>query len=94
MSMDQAVAETMRRLATLQSARTPSVDGLTRREREVAGLLALGRTNRQIAETLVVTEGTAENYVQRLLSKLGFKNRAQAAVWALERGLVTPPRSS
>jgi DNA-binding NarL/FixJ family response regulator len=50
-------------------------------------LLARGLTNRQIGEALVVTEGTAENYVQRVLGKLGVNNRAQVAVWAIERGL-------
>ncbi len=62
-------------------------EALTRRERDVVGLLARGFTNRQIAAALVVTEGTAENYVQRVLSKLGFNNRAQVAAWAVEHGL-------
>jgi DNA-binding CsgD family transcriptional regulator len=66
----------------------PGADGLTRRERDVVGLLARGLTNRQIAAELVVTEGTAENYVQRVLGKLGFNNRTQVAAWALERGLI------
>jgi non-specific serine/threonine protein kinase len=61
---------------------------LTRREREVVDLLARGLTNRQIASTLVVTEGTAENYVQRVLGKLGLGNRTQVAAWAHARGPV------
>jgi predicted ATPase/DNA-binding CsgD family transcriptional regulator len=69
-------------------------DLLTRREREVVGLLALGSTNREIAAELVVTEGTAENYVQRILGKLGFNNRAQIAVWAIEHGLGVRPKGS
>jgi len=64
----------------------PGADGLTRRERDVIGLLVRGLTNRQIASELVVTEGTAENYVQRVLSKLGFNNRTQVATWAVGRG--------
>jgi DNA-binding NarL/FixJ family response regulator len=60
---------------------------LTRRERDVVALLARGFTNRQIASSLVVTEGTAENYVQRLLTKLGFNNRAQVAAWAVQQRL-------
>jgi predicted ATPase/DNA-binding NarL/FixJ family response regulator len=64
-----------------------TTEALTRRERDVVGLLARGLTNRQIASTLVVTEGTAENYVQRVLGKLGFNNRTQVAAWALGRGL-------
>jgi predicted ATPase/DNA-binding CsgD family transcriptional regulator len=62
---------------------SPGRDGLTRRERDVVGLLARGLSNREIASTLVVTEGTAENYVQRVLGKLGFNNRTQVATWAL-----------
>lgn len=55
---------------------------LTRREREVAALLARGYTNRQISDALVITEGSAHLHVVRLLHKLGFHTRAQAAVWA------------
>jgi len=62
-------------------------DGLTAREREVAGLLAAGRSNRDIAQMLVITEGTVEVHVKYILSKLGFKSRAQVAAWANERGL-------
>jgi non-specific serine/threonine protein kinase len=69
----------------------PGAASLTRREREVVALLALGMTNRQIGEELVVTEGTAENYVQHVLVKLGFKNRAQIAVWAVENRLGRAP---
>jgi non-specific serine/threonine protein kinase len=67
------------------------LDRLTEREREVAGLLARGCTNRQIAEALVVSEGTAANYVQRVLNRLGFHNRAQVAAWAVEHGLHREP---
>jgi DNA-binding NarL/FixJ family response regulator len=63
-------------------------EALTRRERDVVGLVARGLTNRQIASTLVVTEGTAENYVQRVLGKLGLSNRTQVAAWAHGRGLI------
>ena len=68
-------------------AASPPADGLTRREREVVALLALGVTNRQVADALVLTEGTVENYVQRILGKLGFNKRAQIAVWAVGHGL-------
>jgi non-specific serine/threonine protein kinase len=61
---------------------------LTRREREVAALLARGYTNRQFAAALVITEGSAHVHVGRLLSKLRFHNRAQVAVWAVIHGLA------
>jgi predicted transcriptional regulator len=55
----------------------------------VAALVAAGRTNREVAEALVITEATAEVHVKHILSKLGFKSRLQVAVWAAERGLPT-----
>ena len=55
---------------------------LSPRELEVAGLVAQGLTNKQIAQTLFVSERTAENHVQHILTKLGFSNRSQIAVWS------------
>jgi DNA-binding CsgD family transcriptional regulator len=56
-------------------------DGLTSREREVAALIAQGKSNRAIAEALVVSERTAETHVGNILNKLGFSSRAQIAAW-------------
>jgi DNA-binding NarL/FixJ family response regulator len=67
-----------------------AVAGLTRREAAVAGLLARGYTNRMIAAALAVSERTVEGHVSNILAKLGFTSRAQAAVWAAERGLAPP----
>src|SRR5207302_775663 len=61
---------------------------LSRREQEVAGLIARGFTNRQIAAELVITEGTAANHVLHILTKLGVSSRSQVAVWAAEHGLL------
>jgi predicted ATPase/DNA-binding CsgD family transcriptional regulator len=69
-------------------ARTAALPvSLPRRERDVAALLAGGRTNREIAEALVISERTAGTYVQRVMNRLGLHNRAQVAVWAAEHGL-------
>ena len=76
------------------SRAAPMGEGLTRRERDVVDLLARGFTNRQISAALVVTEGTAENYVLRVLGKLGVKNRAQVAAWAVERGFGQSARAA
>lgn len=54
---------------------------LTRRQLQVAGLVALGWSNRQIAEELVITERTAESHVERIRARLGFRSRAQIAAW-------------
>lgn len=60
---------------------------LTEREREVAALIVQGRSNRAIAEELIVSERTIEKHVERIMSKLGFDSRSQIAVWAVEKGL-------
>ncbi|MBT9587936.1 response regulator transcription factor [bacterium] len=62
------------------------VDELTERESEILALIARGATNREIGEALHLTEKTARNYVARLLEKLGFSRRSQAAAYASHRG--------
>lgn len=62
--------------------------GLTEREREVAALIAQGKTNREIADTLVVSLRTIDTHVSTILSKLGVPSRSRIAVWAVEVGLV------
>lgn len=68
------------------AAATPTT--LTPREREVAGLVAEGLSNRQIAEKLFVSERTAETHIQNILMKLGFTSRAQVAGWVVREGLL------
>jgi predicted ATPase/DNA-binding CsgD family transcriptional regulator len=66
-----------------------STDGvLSRREREVVGLLATGLTNAEIASRLVLSEHTVHRHVANILVKLGARSRAAAAVTAAERGLL------
>lgn len=60
-------------------------DGLTAREREVAALVAEGKTNKAIAEQLVVSERTVEKHVENAMGKLGFASRSKLAVWAAEK---------
>jgi predicted ATPase/DNA-binding CsgD family transcriptional regulator len=59
--------------------------GLTRREMEIAGLLAEGLTNKEIAGRLVISQRTVETHVDRILGKLGFTSRLQVANWMAER---------
>ncbi len=61
--------------------------GLTPREREIAAMIAQGKTNREIAETLVVSERTVETHVTNVLTKLGFESRTRIAAWAVEKKL-------
>jgi predicted ATPase/DNA-binding CsgD family transcriptional regulator len=63
-------------------------DILTRREREVAKLLAAGYTDRQIAEELTITEGTTGVHVHHILEKLRLRSRVQVVDWALAQGLI------
>ena len=63
---------------------------LTPRELEVLGLLATGRTNQQIAQTLVISKGTVKVHVERIIRKLNVSDRTQAAVRAIEMGLLIP----
>ncbi len=58
---------------------------LTGREERVLSLVAEGRSNKQIANTLCLTEGTVKNYVSRIMEKLGARTRTELAVKALRR---------
>ena len=62
---------------------------LTRRERDVALMVARGMSNRQIASELVLAERTVEGHVENLRSKLGFHSRASVAAWVAANGLAT-----
>ncbi len=55
---------------------------LSKRELEAGGLVAQGLTDREIAARLVIAPRTAESHVQHILTKLGFRSRAQIAAWA------------
>ena len=63
-------------------------DGLTEREREVAALIARGRSNQEIANELVLSKRTIEVHVGNILAKLGATTRGQIAAWALRKGLA------
>jgi predicted ATPase/DNA-binding CsgD family transcriptional regulator len=61
---------------------------LSRREREVAAMVAAGLTNREIATRLFIAERTAEGHVERIRNKLGVRSRTEVATWAVAHGLV------
>jgi DNA-binding CsgD family transcriptional regulator len=64
---------------------------LSAREDQIAALVAEGLTNRQIAERLVISERTAQNHVQHILTKLGFSSRSQITAWRLSAKAWTQP---
>jgi len=73
---------------TTRQAAKATFGGLTRRERDTAGLVAQGKPNRAIARLLGIGQRTVEGYVASALAKLHFTSRTQLAVWASEQGLV------
>ncbi len=80
-----------RLLHQLSAPPGPAADGiehLTRREREVLDLIALGRSNKRIAAELEISEKTVKAHVGRVLAKLGVADRTQAAVLAVRRGIA------
>jgi DNA-binding CsgD family transcriptional regulator len=66
----------------------PEIARLTRRQRQVAALIAHGYTDRQIAQELVLTPGTASNHVANILRRLDCRSRAEVAAWAVRTGLL------
>ncbi len=77
---------------TPRQAARQEFGGLTRRERQVAAVVAHGLSNQEIADALVVSVKTVEAHVSRILSKLGFSSRAQIAAWAVDKGLAAAPQ--
>jgi DNA-binding NarL/FixJ family response regulator len=82
-------------LATTSPAQDPSRPvaplpaGLTPREAQVLSLIAAGRSNAQIGNQLVITEGTVKSHINHLLAKTGARDRAQAVTFAYQNGLGT-----
>lgn len=85
----KVVAELARRSAPVQAppADEKLLSELTDREREVLRLLSQGYSNKEIGESLYITEGTAKNHVSSVIDKLGLRDRTQAALWAVRHGL-------
>ncbi len=74
--------------AATESAASPLPDGLTPREAEVLSLIADGMSNAQIAQRLVVSEGTIKSHINHLFAKICARDRAQAVSYAYQHGLA------
>jgi DNA-binding NarL/FixJ family response regulator len=99
MGLEQAVAYALSEEETATLSSTPERSSalakqpngerpggmLTRREREIAALVARGMTNRQIAAELVISEHTVATHVRRILKKLGLQSRSQIGSWLAEQ---------
>lgn len=78
---------------SLVPAETAETPVLTRRELEVLQLVADGQSNKEIATTLFITEGTVKNHVHNALEKLQLENRTQAAAYIVRKGLGRSPKA-
>jgi DNA-binding NarL/FixJ family response regulator len=76
-------------VAAAHTSALAPVEPLSARELEVLALLAAGRSNKEIARALHVTEGTVKTHTNNLYRKLGARNRTEAVVYARDLGLVT-----
>ncbi|MEV1177118.1 LuxR C-terminal-related transcriptional regulator [Nonomuraea sp. NPDC049784] len=89
----EAIAYSMCETVQVAEPAREAASPLTRRELEIAQLVAQGMTNKAIASTLVIAQRTAEGHVEHILNKLGFNSRAQIAAWVGEQGQPLPGRS-
>jgi DNA-binding NarL/FixJ family response regulator len=72
---------------------SPDPNGLTARETDVLRLIVQGQTNREIAQTLFVTEATVKTHINRIFAKTGSRDRAAAVRYAYSRGIAERPTS-
>jgi DNA-binding NarL/FixJ family response regulator len=84
----ERVNQRLERVRALPTTASAYPDGLTEREVEVLRLIAAGKTNLEIAEELVIAEGTARRHVANIYQKIGAANRAEATRYALTAGLA------
>lgn len=84
-TLTQRVFSEMRR--AMQKEEASAFRDLTPQEMQVLGLIAEGKTNREIAQNLFLSEGTVRNYVSSVLAKLELANRAEAAAYAIQHRL-------
>ncbi|EFO80902.1 two component LuxR family transcriptional regulator [Oscillochloris trichoides DG-6] len=78
----------LQRLATTHESSSPPRIQLTRREQEVLQLITQGKTNREIGQLLNISVGTVKIHVEHIIAKLGVSDRTQAAVRAIDLGLL------
>jgi DNA-binding NarL/FixJ family response regulator len=85
--LEERIAVQMQHLQTSSDANPVYPDDLSQREQEVLHLLAAGKSNREIAETLCISLNTVASHVRNILTKTGTTNRTEAAAYAIRHGL-------
>jgi NarL family two-component system response regulator LiaR len=88
-SLHPSIARRLLRELSDPTQRDPDIDPLTEREVEVLQLVAQGRSNRDIAEQLGISDATVRTHVSKILGKLNLGSRTQAALYALREGLAS-----
>ena len=91
LTADALLAEVRERFSAQAGPRRKSGHGLSRREMEIAELVAAGMTSRAIAEKLFLAERTVETHLNHIMTKLDFSSRAQVAAWVVERRGASAP---
>ena len=89
-AITKRLIEQFARASPPSAASAAALEELTPRELEVLVLIARGRSNREIATELVLSEATVKTHVKRVLAKLAVRDRVHAVVLAYESGLITP----
>jgi DNA-binding NarL/FixJ family response regulator len=88
LSLDQAIEEALAEDPSASPTAAGRPDGLTARELEVLRLVASGRSNREIADELVLSVRTVERHITNLYAKIGARGKADATAYAFQHGLL------
>ncbi|MBA1334971.1 MAG: Two-component transcriptional response regulator, LuxR family [Firmicutes bacterium] len=82
------VVDRLRELNGCEGEKDPRIGSLTERERDIVQLVGQGKNNREIADELFITEGTAKNHISNILVKLELRDRTQLAIFAVKNRLI------
>lgn len=93
-SIDSAIAtEALMKVCQEAEDAQERIISLTEREKEILSFVIKGATNREIAQELLLSEQTIKNRLSAIFRKLGVRNRTEAALYAIQEGLLTSPRA-
>jgi DNA-binding CsgD family transcriptional regulator len=87
-ALESAARDTARELRALEARTGVSGSGIRARERDVLARVALGQTNREIAQMMHLSEWTVKSYMRNLMNRLGLRTRTEAIAYARRAGLI------